>query len=400
MANTLLTPDDITREALRIVHQECTFIGAIDKQYDSSFANEGAKIGNTLRLRRPIEYTSSTGATMATGTGADSLEQSFTLTVNTQRHVPMRFNSNEMTMKIDDFSARHIQPAAARLAAQMESDVFALTKQVYNTVMAGTKCDFADVLLARKKIVDCLAPKGDRSCQLDTQANVDMVDELKGLFHDGKQVAKQYREGLLGRTASADFYENTILPTHATGAVGGTSAYLVNGASQTSTDVDTQSLIVDTGTTTIKAGDVFTIANVYRVHPETKVSTGELQQFVVLADATGAGTLSIAPGCVTSGPRKNVDSAPANNAALTFLGAASTTYKQSLFHHKNAFTLGSADLIMPKGVDMSSRQVYDGISMRLLRQYSIVKDVLYTRLDVLYGYRRTYNQHAARILHT
>lgn len=400
MANTLLTPDEITREALTVLHQQLSFIGNIHRGYDKSFAKEGAKIGNTIRIRRPVEYTTATGATMATGTGADSVEQKFTLTVNTQRHVPMRFTSNEMTMKLDDFSKRHIEPAMARLAAKMESTALDMADDIYNYVDAGTVVSFAEIMAGRKKLVDSLAPADNRCAMLDTQANVDLVDELKGLFHDSKNIKKQYREGLMGRTASFDFYENTLLGTHLTGAEGGLGNYAVNGATQTASDVDSQSLIVDTGTKTIKKGDVFTIANVYKVHPESKTNLNILQEFVVLADATGAGTLSISPGMVVSGPRQNVNAAAADDAVITFKGAASTTYNQSLLFQKNAFAFGSADLVMPKGVDMASRQVYDGISIRLLRDYDIVKDRIYTRLDVLYGKRTLYRQLATKVHHT
>jgi len=396
MSNTILTPDMITDEALRVLHQKLNFVGNISREYDDSFANQGAKIGNTLRIRKPIEHTVGTGATMATGTGADTTETSVTLTVNSQKHVPMRFSSNEMTMKIDDFSERHIQPAMARLAASIESEVLAdVVPDIPNAISAGTKVEMADILNGRKILVDNLAG-ADRCACLDTQANVDLVDSLKGLFQDSTQISKQYREGMMGRTASFDFYENTLLPSHTTGAEGGLSNYLTNKA----TAQTGASLIVDTGTKTIKAGDVFTIADVYDVHPETKTSTGELKQFVVLADATGAGTLTISPAIIASGPYQNVSNAAANNKALTFIGAASTAYKQSLLFDKGFATFATADLVLPENVHMASRRVYDGISMRMVSDYSIVKDVFYTRIDVLYGWKILRDSLATRVLHT
>lgn len=413
MANTLLTPDMITREALRVLHQKCNFVGSINRQYDDSFAASGAKIGNTLRIRRPIEYVSATGATMATGTGADSVEQKFTLTVNTQRHVPMRFSSNELTMKLDDFSSRHIEPAMARLAAAIENDVLSMVsgvatvgantqKGIYNVVNAGTKVEMADVLGARKMLVDNLAPATGLKALLDTQANVDLVDSLKGLFQDSSEIKKQYREGMLGRTAGFDFYENTLLPKVTTGTGAATSAYDVKGAGQVSTDTDVMSLDVDQGTKVLVAGQTFTIAGVNRVHPESKADTGQLQVFTIVGPATATGdtTIVISPGIVASGPRQNVSAAPANDAAITTGNAASTTYNQSLFFHPDAFVFASADLQMPDGLDWSSRQNYDGISMRMVRDYDIVKDRILARIDVLYGYRTMYRQLAARVLHT
>jgi len=406
MANINLTPDMITDKALEILHQKLNFVNNIITEYDDSFANDGAKIGDTLRIRQPIQYNTGTGSTMATGTGADTKQTSTTLTVSSQRHVPMRFTSKELTMDIDDFSDRHLEPAMSKLAAMIESDSFNMIDEVANTVHAGTAVSFAEILQGRENLSKELAPTTDRVAILDTQANVDLVDALKGLFQDSNQISNQYLEGMMGRTAGFDFYENTMLPSHTTGAVGGTSAYLVNDTAAGVTDISASegltsgSLIVDTGTTTIKEGDVFTIANVFEVHPETKVSTGVLRKFTVLADATGAGTLSIAPNIITGGAYQNVDSVPANNAALTFLGAASTAYKQSILFQKGFACFATADLVVPKGVHMAARRQYDGISMRLVQDYDVVKDRIYTRLDVLYGYKVLRPQLACKVLHT
>jgi|TARA_R110002020_G_scaffold78702_5_gene197734 hypothetical protein len=403
MANTNLTPDMITDEALRILHQKSNFIGNIITEYDDEFAKDGAKIGNTLRIRHPIQYSTGTGATMATTGNADTTQTQTTLTISSQRHVPMRFTSEELTLDIDDFSKRHIEPAMAVLAAKIEADAFGMIDLVASTVHAGTAISFAEVLGSRKKIVEGLAPVQDRSACLDSQANVDLVDALKGLFQDSGSVSKQYKEGMMGHTAGFDFYENTLLPKHTSGAEGGLGNYLVNNADASNTDASNLTegtLVVDTGTKTIKLGDVFSIANVYDVHPETKESTGVLKQFAVRADAAGAGTLSITPTIITGGPYKNVNSTPANNAALTFVGAASTTYNQSLLFQKGFACIGFADLVLPKGTHMASRRNYDGVSMRLVSDYDIVKDRVLTRMDVLYGYKVLRPQLACKLLHT
>ena len=245
----------------------------------------------------------------------------------------------------------------------------------------------------RKKLTDSLAPYGDRCLQLDTQANVDLVDALKGLFHDSSAIKKQYREGLVGRTAGfGDIFETTLLPSHTSGTDDGTGDYLVNGASQTGA-----SLTVDTGTGTLVDGDIITIAGVNRVHPETKTDTGELQQFVVTADSgASAASLSISPSIVTSGATQNVSGSPADNAAVTKIGGASAEYGVSLAHHKDAFAFATADLVMPNGVDFAARQVFDGISMRIVRDYDINNDKLPCRIDVLYGYKAIRPQLACR----
>lgn len=405
MANLNLTADMITDKSLQVLHQKLNFCGNVERGYDSSFAKSGAKIGSTLRIRQPIEHSTGTGATMSTS--ADTKESQTTLTVSSRRHVPMYFDTEELSMDIDDFTNTHITPAVSKLAAMVEND-FAETvlNGVSNTIHAGTAVSFAEVMQGHKKLKDALAPEGDKFAILDTQANVDLVDSLKGLFQDSSSVAKQYKEGMMGRTAGFEFYENTILPAHTTGVAGGTSTYLVNDAAAGVADISTTdlinegTLIIDTGTATIKAGDTFTIAGVNSVHPETKVDTGVLKQFTVTADIAGAGTMSISPNIITAGNYKNVASVPADSAAITFLGASATAYNRSVLFQKGFAVFATADLKMPKNVEFSSRRVFDGISMRLVQDYDIVKDREYTRLDVLYGFKVLRPQLACNILHT
>ena len=405
MANNLLTPDMILREAQFILHQKLNFVGNIIRDYDDSFANEGGKIGNTLRIRMPLQYATGTGATMATGTGADSQETQVTLTVNSQRHVPMRFTSNELTMKVEDFSSRHIEPAMAILAAKIENDAFNMVDEVAQAVNAGTAVAFSEIMEGRTKLANSLAPSQDRYAILDPQANADLVGELKGLFHDGMEIKRQYKDGMMGRTAGFDFFENTLIDGHTCGAAAGavTPYYLTNSATAqvgSYTNMNSMSLIVDTGTATVKEGDVFTIADVNRVHPESKTDTGELMQFTVLADFTGAGTITVSPAIIATGPYQNCTNGAANDKQLTFIGTASTAFKQSLLFQKGFAVMGTADLVMPNGVDFKARRVYDGISMRLIRDYDIVKDRILCRIDVLYGYKVLRPQLACKIWHT
>lgn len=396
MANTLLTPTAVTREALRVLHQKLNFVGSITRDYDDRFAKEGAQIGDTLKIRLPNQYTVGTGATI---TPQDTTETSVDLKVQTQKHVPMAFLSTDLTLSLDDFSKRIIDPAMAVLAANIESDVLSnVYKDVYNQVNnQGSAATFAKVLQGRKQLVDNLAPVNDRNVSLNTQDNVDLVDALKGLFNDQKQIAAQYREGYLGRTAGFDFMENTLLPSHTVGTKAGTP--LVNGATQTGSSLITDGWTASTAA--LKKGDIFTLEGVFRVHPETKQSTGVLQQFVATADGTADGsgnlTVSISPSIVTSGAAQNVSGSPADNAAITVAGTASTAHGISLAYQKGAFAFATADLVMPKGVDFAAREVFDGISMRIVRQYDITNDKIITRIDVLYGYKTLRAQLASRL---
>jgi hypothetical protein len=389
MANTLLNVNKITNAALAILHQKLNFVGSINRTYDDQFAVDGAKIGQTLRIRLPNQYTVRTGPAMQS---QDVTENNTTLTVATQKGVDVNFTTTELTMDIFDFSQQVLEPAMAVLAANIEADALSMALQVYNNVNGqGAPQTLKNVLTGRKRLVDNLAPADDnRMVRLCTQDNVDLVDSLKGLFQDTTQIKRQYNEGIMGRTAGFEFAENTLIPAFTRGAGAG---YTVNGAGQTG-----NTLIVQSGSGAINVGDTFTIAGVYRVHPETKVSTGALQSFVVTAAAaSGATSLTISPAISVSGGTQNVTASPANSAAITFDLTASSTVGQSLAYHKDAFAFASADLMMPDGVVFAARKVMEGISMRIVRQYDINTDRIPARVDVLYGYQAIRPQLACRL---
>ena len=390
MANTILTPNQITRAALAILHQKCNFIGSINRAYDNSFADGGAQIGSTLRIRRPNQYIVRTGPTLSI---QDVVEDSVTLAVTTQKGVDLAFTSVDRTLFIQDFADRFLEPAMAVLAANIEADVLNSTNSVYNQVNGhGAPQTLKNILISRKILKDNLVPADDNlNVRMNTQDNVDLVDSLKGLFQDSKSISTQYRDGVLGKTAGYEFAENTLLNTYTRGAESAT--YIVNGSAQSGA-----SLVVSTGTGAGNFGDVFTVAGVFRVHPETKVSTGVLQQFVLIAAyAGGAGTMSVSPAMVSSGATQNVSAAPANGALLTFAGTAGASSGLSLAYHKDFATFATADLVMPGGVDMAARETVDGIRMRLVRNYDINNDKFPCRLDILYGYSVIRPQLACRL---
>lgn len=397
MPNTILTPTAVTRESLRILHQKLNFVGNVNRQYDDSFAKTGAKIGDTLRIREPNQYTVRTGATLST---QDTTESYTSLQVATQKGVDLNFTSVDLTMDLDDFSRRILDPAMSVLAANIEADALSMYKDVYNQINAqGSALTFKNILEGRKQLNDNLAPMdGSRSVTLNTQDNVDLVDALKGLFQDSTSISEQYKEGVMGRTSGYTFYENTLIPSHTIGDWSGT--VLVAGASQTGSTLNVDGFTA--ASQVLKQGDVFTIAGVYRVHPETKATTSVLQQFTLTADATtvtgtpNTATLAISPSIVTTGATQNVSASPADNAAITIAGTSSTSHGISLGFHQDAFTFATADLLMPNGVDFSAREVMDGVSMRIIRDYDINNDKFPCRVDVLYGYKAIRPQLATR----
>lgn len=398
MSNTLLTPQMITREALRVLHAKLNFIKRVNRQYDDKFAQSGGKIGATLNIRKPPRYTVSSGPNLSV---QDSTESFVPLTVSSQKHVDMSFSSFELTMQIDEFSKRFIEPAMAQLASYVENDALSVYKNVWSQVGSPTNPANAlrPFLQARQRMNNNLAPlDGQRTMLINTDTEVESVDALKGLFQSSTQISKQYEEGMMGRTAGFDWMANTLLPNQVPGTFAGT--ILVNGANQTGA-----TLVCDgatASTAALKAGDIFTLPGVYGVHRETRQAFGYLQQFVCTSDATadGSGNLSIgiSPSIITTGAFQTVSASPADNAALSFAGTASTPYGVNLAYHKDAFAFATADLVdVSKEGAWGAREVFDGISLRIARQYAIGTDTIPTRIDVLYGYTCLYPELACRV---
>lgn len=392
MTQTILTDTKVTREALRILHQKLNFVGTIDRQYDDSFAKAGAKIGTTLKIREPNQYTVRTGKTIDV---QETEETSQTLTVATQKGVDMNFSSAELTLSLDDFSKRILEPAMSVLAANIEYDAMTMYKDVYNAVWTpASTLAYNNILDGRVLMQRGLTPMNDRTANLNSADMATLVQDTKTLFQDSGQLSKQYREGYMGRAAGFDFVENTMWPGHTCGSEDGN--YVVN----TSTGITSGTATITTtaGSGTLAVGDVFTVVGVTSVHPETKVSTGVLQQFVVTTAVAAAGAWAVSPTPITSGPKQNISIASAGSGkTVVVAGTASGSDTTSMLYQKEAFTFVTADLVMPNGLDFGKREVVDGISLRIVRQYDINNDNLPCRVDVLYGYKTLRPQFATRL---
>jgi hypothetical protein len=398
MANSILTIDMITRKALEILENNLVISRNVNRQYDDSFAVEGAKIGSTLRIRLPDRALVTDGAALQT---QDDNEQYTTLTVASQKHIGVNFTSAELTMQLDDFAERVLKPRISQLAASIDADVANAYKSIGNSVgTPGTTPSTSLVLLqAQQKLNENAAVMSPRYATVNPAANAGLVEGMKGLFNPTDTVSRQFKNGMMG-TGVLGFDEINMsqsIKQHTTGSWG-TS---ITVTSTVTTQGQSTLPISFTGSSkTWNVGDVFTIAGVNAVNPQTRESTGSLQQFVVTAVAAGSSTatLSIFPALYTADQAlATIDVMPQANAVVTMLGSAATQYAQNLVYHKDAITLATADLLMPQGVDMASRQVHNGISMRIVRQYDINNDRMPCRIDVLYGYSTIRPQMACRI---
>ena len=413
MSNVFAVTDLVAKDALRIAHEKLQFIGTIDRQYDESFKmspSSRAPHGSTLRVKYPNQYTRRQGSRVMSV--QDQSELTGTITVATQDGVDIRFNSQELIQSVHndgafaDLSSRYIEPAVAAMCSGIESDFIAYaTKQTYNCAgTAGTALtDLTAFGLARAKLNQGLAPKdGNRALQIDSMSMASVVNGLKGLFQDSTQIREQYREGMVGRTSMADWYENDRMWTMTNGSdVTGTTdaaAGVTDGGSTLS--ADTASPV------TYTVGQVFTIAGVYACHPETKQSLGVLQQFTNTAGTGSGGDMTISPATYLTGPRQNVCSAASaqlattdfNSKTMTAVGAASTSYTMGLMYHREAFQFVCADLPIFDSAERCVNKRSENLSLRVWMAPDIRNDELLCRVDILYGMAALRPAWASRIV--
>lgn len=400
MSNSLLTIDMITRKSLEILENNLVITRNVNRQYDDSFAVEGAKIGSTLRIRLPDRALVTDGAALQV---QDDNEQFTTLTVSSQKHIGINFTSAELTMQLDDFAERVLKPRISQLASTVDADVANAYKLIGSSVgTPGVAPATALVLLqAQQKLNENAATMSPRYATVNPAANAALVNGLSGFFNPTDVISRQFKNGMMGEQVlgyeevnmSQSIKVHTVGTRTATG--GSTSAAVtVQGAT-------TISITGAGAAATVNAGDVFTVDGCFAANPQTRESTGSLFQFVALTtvtlDGSGAGDITVAPIYSAGNALCNVVSLPATSKDVVFVGASGLSYPQNLVYHRDAIAFATADLLLPQGVDMASRAVHNGISMRVVRQYDINNDRMPCRVDILYGFNTIRPQMAARI---
>ena len=409
MSNTSLTADIIAAEAIRVLDNNCVMGNLVYRGYEEEFSKKinGYTVGETISVRRPTDFTVRDGATASI---QDAVEGKFSIAVDKQKGVDFKYTSSDLTLQIGQLSERVIKPAMVQLANQIDRDVAALYKDVWNWVgTAGqTINSFTDFAKAPERLDLGAVPQDDRSAVLSPTDQWGMLGSQTSLYM--QDVAKDaYRRGKLGMIGNIDTYSSQNVQTH-TGGTRDNTTPLVKGASQTTdwaTSKDTGTMTLNTdgwdASVTIKQGDVFTIDGVYAVNPVTKVTLPHLQQFVVKADATANATttstttLTISPPIITSGAFQTVSAAPADDATVTVVGSASTGYAQNMVFHKNAFSLVMVPMVAPPGAVDVARKSYNGYSVRVIPYYDGTNDASNWRLDVLYGVKTVDARLATRL---
>lgn len=384
MANTLITPSMIAKEALMQLKNNM----AMGKLVHREYKNEFVKVGATVSIRKPVKFVASDGATRVP---QDVSEASIAFNINKRKHVSWQFTTQDLTLTIEQYSERYIQPAGIALANIIDSDLCDLYKDVYNAVgTAGTTpSTFTHFAQPATELNRFSVPMDNRRLVLNPDAQLNAAAMLAAL-NAPELVTGAVRGYKVGALGDMGVWMDQNIKAHTAGTNSGDTAYLIDGANQSGS-----TLTVDTGSGTFVVGDIITIANVNSVNPVSRESTGLVKKFVVTAAMASGGTsLSISPAIVTSGAYQNVNAGPANNAAITIVA----THKANLAFHRSAFGLVMVPLEMPDGAAFKARQTSDDISIRVVKDYDIDSDEDIIRLDVLYGVRTIYADLANRLL--
>ena len=401
MANNLLTISKITNEALMVLENELTFTNRVERSYDDQFAVTGAKIGNTLNVRRPGRFIGTSGPALNV---EDFNETSVPVTLSTQFHVDTQFTTQDLALSLDMFSDRVLKPAIAAIANKIDYDGLLMAKNNTANIVGtpGTAPTSLLTYLNAQAYLDSEgAPRdGRRSVIIEPFTGAAIVDSLKGLFMPQSAISEQYRKGMMGRdSAGLDWYmdQNVAVQTFASYTNSGT-VDTTSSSFGISTGWASSSTITKSGTFTPNVGDTFTIANVYAVNPQNRQSYGKLRNFVVTA--ISGSSVTVSPAIITGGQFQNVVvTATSATAALTPFNSSGASSPQNILFHKNAFTLATADLELPDGVHFAGRASDKelGLSIRVVRQYTINNDSIPTRLDVLYGWAPLYPELSCRV---
>ena len=417
MSNTLLTISKITNEALMVLENELTFTGQVDRNYDDQFAVVGGKIGATVNVRRPGRFIGTTGPALNV---EDFNETSVPVTLSTQFHVDTQFTTQDLALSLDMFSDRVLKPAVAAIANKMDRDGLVMAKNSTANIVgsAGTPPTGLITYLTAGAYLDAEgAPRdGRRSCVVEPFTSATIVDSLKGLFMPQTAISEQYKKGLMGRDSGGmNWYmdQNVVSQTFGSWAGASASTLTTNTASIgiSSGWASTSTITLAQGATiTLNQGDVIQIAGVYAVNPQNRQAYGsnKLRNFVVTSTVTGTGSgtmsVTVSPAIITGGQFQNV-TIPTTSGTATVtpfsagVSGAGTVSPQNILMHRNAFTLACADLELPEGVHFAGRASDKelGLSIRVVRQYTINNDSIPTRLDVLYGWAPLYPELACRI---
>lgn len=400
MANTIVTPTIVAKEALMQLENNCVMGSLVYRGYEKEWSTDsnGWKKGASITVKAPMYARVQDGASIKV---VDLNEQSTTFTLAYRKHVAHVLTSEEMTYSIDKFSERIIKPAMVAIGNYVDTTLLGLYKGVCNQVgtPGTTPSNYLAFALAAARLTDHAVPKDDRHCVINPTATAYLTDHLKGVFSPST-VEDAVRRAKLGNLAGFNMYESQNINNHTCGTSAGVAALAVD-ATQVVEGATT--ITIDNGsgdwTTTLTQGDIFTCAGTYAVNPISGTKMDYLRQFVVETAADDSGseavvscTPGVAPWKIYSQsatdpylPYQTVYTLPTVDQVVSVAGTASQVFPVNMAFHKNAFGLAMVPLEMPPSVSWKAQMAQNGYSIRVIRDYDVKNDVEYIRFDVLFG---------------
>lgn len=406
--NRILTDDIIVKEALRLLKNNLVTAPLVHRDLERRFA----KVGDVISLQKPFRTKTASGRVLQK---QPMIDQTIPFEINRQQHFGLEVTMRDRTLSIERFSERYLKSGIVQIANVIDRSILLqLKKAFFSSGTPGTAIGTKSFLLAKAYMGNVAVPDdGMRRSILNMMDAAEISDQISTKSNEA-MVKQALQKGYMGPLAGMDMFESANIPAHRVGAHGGTP--LIKGASQTGSSLVTDGW--DTGVTgLLKEGDVFTIAGVFEINPQSYESTGRLQHFVVTADvdSDGAGeaTIPISPAIndgtlattdsegnsISLAGYQNVSAAPADNAAITVMGDADSTYLQNFLFHRDAAALAMVDLELPQSATVKSR-VRDpdsGLSLSMTGAYDINEQSEITRIDAVWGTHLIYPELAHRL---
>jgi predicted transcriptional regulator len=400
MTNTLVTCSIVAKESLAILENMVAFAGMVNRDWEDEFTgnqSRGYSPGQTINIKKPPRYQYRSGRVAVPQA---TVETTIPLTLS-QGGCDLNFTSLERTLSLQKLEDK-LQAALATVANEIDRQGLQLARQAtYNCLgTPGTLPNTQALALGaitgiNQRLDEMAAPRDkQRGLIMGPAFNAAAIVGLAGLFNNSDKISKQYGSGMMVDSLGLAYAMDQNVDTHVNGtqAVAGTN---INGANQVGSSVT----VVGLGGTITK-GSVITLPGVFAVNPQSRVSTGQLAQFVVTADVAAAATvIPISPAIVTSGAFQNVTASPTSGSPFVIFGTASGSYQANVGFHKDAFTLAMVPMWAPpggKGVIDVAQETYKGFTVKVTEFYDGVNDNSIMRLDVLFGWAATYPELATK----
>ena len=278
--------------------------------------------------------------------------------------------------------------------------------------IAAAAGDYDDVALCDAIMNEQGVPDYDRFMALSSRDYNGLAGNLVGTARSfGNQKSdKAYERSYVGMVAGFDTYKMDYANRQTAAAGGGSITIDTSGAGTqanytpqaTSTSVGGQinvdnrfQTVTVSSSTSVVAGDAFTIAGVFAVHHITKQSTGQLKTFRVVSVPAGGTTLVITPpiiGAQGVSPTdaqlqyKNVEVATASNtSAITFLNVNAASV--NVFWQRDSLEILPGRYAVPSdaGVAVMRATTDQGIELVLQKFYDIDSMTIKYRMDTLFG---------------